>query len=197
MKSLWPNLKMFLWLSFLTGIVYPLLITAFAQLTKKQQADGNFLSVEGKVVGASLIAQNFTNPKYFWPRPSAHDYNALASGGSNLGPTSAALKDTVKQRQAALAKSQDISDPHAIPSELLYASGSGLDPHISPAAAQFQSARIAKARGLDDEKGKAALAALIDKKTQPRQLGFLGRPYINVLEINIALDELVAKMKAE
>lgn len=184
MHTLWQSLKMFLWLTLLTGIIYPLIVTIIAQTAFKHKADGSLLTVNGKVVGSSLIAQKFVDNKYFWPRPSANDYNGLASGGSNLGPTSKVLKKTVAQRKAALIKAH--GETSKIPSELLFASASGLDPHISVETAYFQSERVAKARGKD----KAAVDALIQKHIIPRQLGFLGNPMVNVLELNIALDQM-------
>ncbi len=193
MHRIWNNLRMFLWLTLLTGIVYPLVVTTIAQLTMKQKADGDFLSVNGKIVGSRLIAQKFQNDKYFWPRPSSTDYNTLPSGGSNLGPTSTALQKAVVERKEAILKTQGAAKDTPIPSELLFASGSALDPHISPATAQFQIDRILKARNLDNTSGRAAINNLITKLTVNRQFGFIGDPYINVLELNIALDELTTK----
>jgi len=182
MKSAFlPTLKLYFWMVVLTGLVYPLLITLVAQVTMKHKADGGFLEVGGKVVGARLIAQKFQSDRYFWPRPSSGDYNALSSGGSNLGPTSLALKKAIDERQAALEKGHGKAE---IPSELLYASGSGLDPHISPKAALYQSERVAKARGLDKQK----VIDLIDKYTEHPSFGFMGEPVVNVLNLNIALD---------
>lgn len=177
---------MFLWLMLLTGIIYPLIITGIAQLAMRQSANGDFLEVNGKIVGSSLIAQKFQNEKYFWPRPSAIDYNPLPSGGSNLGPTSAALKKAVEERKAALLKASGGTDVSKIPSELLYASGSGLDPHISPSTAYFQIDRIMKARGITS---REPLEKLIQKHTKERFLGFIGEPCTNVLQLNLALDQ--------
>lgn len=191
MNTFWSSLKLFLWMTLLTGIVYPLLITEIAQMTMKAKADGGLLSSNGKLVGARLLAQKFDQDKYFWARPSAIDYHPLPSGGSNLGPTSAVLKKTVQERKAILIKSHEIAETEPIPSELLFASGSGLDPHISPSTAQFQVDRIIKARGFNEAQ-KEELMTLIHNLTQKRLLGFIGEPCINVLELNIALDALEA-----
>lgn len=171
-------------MTLLTGILYPLLITAFAQLMVKQQADGDFLFSQEKVIGAKLIGQKFESDKYFWGRPSAIDYNPLPSGGSNLGPTSALLRQAVKERQENLLKAHR-SDKVKIPTDLLFASGSGLDPHITISAAYFQIQRIAKARGLESREIKN----LIDHMVINQKLGFLGENYVNVLLLNKALDE--------
>jgi K+-transporting ATPase ATPase C chain len=166
----------------ITGVAYPLLVTGIAQLAFPDQANGSLILEKEKVVGSRLIGQPFSDPKYFWGRPSATSpmpYNGAASSGSNQGPTSAALLDAVKERVSKF-------ENRPVPTDLVTASGSGLDPHISPAAAQFQVARVAKARNLDQEK----LKALVQQHTQGRQLGFLGEPVVNVLELNLALDAL-------
>ena len=186
------SLRVFLWMTLLTGLVYPLFITAVAQLTMKRKADGSFVSYNGKLVGSSLIGQKFQGDKYFWPRPSSIDYNALTSGGSNLGPTSAELKKAVDERKSRISKGQEKADAALIPEELLFASGSGLDPHISPKTAYFQVDRIVKARGLQHESGTKTINELIEKFTESRHIKFLGYPYVNVLLLNIALDEIQA-----
>lgn len=184
--NVWNNIRMFLWMTLVTGIAYPLLMIAIAQLTMQQHADGDLITVQEKTIGAALIAQKFEENHYFWPRPSFNDYNPLPSGGSNLGPTSAVLKKIVEDRKAAISKANDIADSlnKNIPQELLFASGSGLDPHISPATAHFQIRRIAKARGLNDE----TLSLLIDNLTEKRRFGFIGEPCVNVLKLNLTLD---------
>lgn len=189
MKKLWNNVLMFLWMTVLTGIIYPLLITAIAQFTMKHKADGSFVKSNGKIVGSALIAQKFESEKYFWSRPSAVEYSPLPSGGSNLGPTSSVLKKAVEERQAKILKSHQV-EKDKIPSELLFASGSGLDPHISIPAAKFQAERIAKARGISNED----VTKLIDQMKINRSLGFLGSEYVNVLLLNQALDELPHKV---
>ena len=195
MKDIWSNLKMFVWMSLLTGLIYPLIITGVAQMTMKKKADGDLLAVNGKMIGARLIAQKFESPRYFWPRPSAVDYNPLTSGGSNLGPTSGALKKVVEEREITVAKAQGISDKTTIPVELLFASGSGLDPHISLDAARFQLERVALARGLDENTRKE-LDKLIYNLSEGRYFGFLGEPCINVLKLNLALDEITLEKQA-
>lgn len=186
MKNLAINVRMFLWMTALTGIIYPLLITIIAQLTMKQQADGDFLYSNEKVVGAKLIAQKFESGKYFWPRPSSIDYNPLPSGGSNLGPTSAALKKIVEERQEKIIQTHGV-EKDQIPAELLFASGSGLDPHIKVSTAYFQMERIAKLRGIESQKIKD----LIDGMAIKRGWGFLGEECVNVLMLNKNLDSFL------
>lgn len=185
MKKRWNNVRMFLWMTFLTGVVYPLLITAIAQLTMRQKAEGDFLLSNEKVVGATLIAQKFESDQYFWARPSSIDYNPLPSGGSNLGPTSAALKKAVEERQAKIIKAHHVTKDK-IPAELLFASGSGLDPHIGISTAYFQLERVAKARGLE----KKDIQNVIDRIVTKQDMGFLGEACVNVLLLNKILDEL-------
>ena len=172
----------------ITGIAYPLLVTGLAQAVFPVQANGSLLAKDGKPIGSALIGQPFTASKYFWGRPSAtapQAYNGSASNGSNLGPTNPALADAVRQRIAAL-QAADPGNTAPIPVELVTASGSGLDPEISPAAAQYQLARVARARGLP----LAEVQALVARCTRGRQLGVLGEPRVNVLELNLALDAL-------
>jgi len=181
-----PALMLLLIFTVLTGLLYPLVVTGIAQLVFPSQANGSLISSNGQTVGSSLIGQQFDDPKYFWGRISAtgpYPYNAAASSGSNLGPTNPALLDEVKARIAAL-KAADPTNTQPIPVDLVTSSGSGLDPNISIAAALYQLPRVAKARGLSE----AALRTLVDKYTQGRQLGFLGEPRVNVLELNLALD---------
>ncbi len=178
-------IRMFLWMTILTGIIYPLFITIIAQITMKQKADGHFLSSNGKIIGATLISQKFEGNQYFWPRPSFIDYNPLPSGGSNMGPTSEALKKAVAERLEKLSKSHGV-EKNLIPPELLFASGSGLDPHINVSTAYFQMERIAKSRGIETKKIKD----LIDKMTINPCLRFLGEGYVNVLMLNQGLDGL-------
>jgi potassium-transporting ATPase KdpC subunit len=172
----------------LTGVVYPLLVTGIAQAGFPHQANGSLIDQDGVVRGSSFIGQPFDDPRYFWGRPSATEpfpYNAAASSGSNLGPTNPALMIAVQNRIAALQEA-DPQNTTAIPVDLVTASGSGLDPHISIAAAVYQVPRIAKARGMDEE----AVRALVEQYTQPRQLAVLGEPRLNVLELNLVLDGL-------
>ncbi len=181
-----PALMALLIFTVLTGLVYPLVVTGIAQLVFPRQANGSLIVQNGKVAGSSLIGQPFDDPKYFWGRLSAtglYPYNAAASSGSNYGPTNPALFDEVKGRIAAL-KTADPSNTLPIPVDLVTSSGSGLDPDISIAAALYQLPRVARARGLSE----LAVRTLVDKYTRGRQLGFLGEPRVNFLELNLALD---------
>jgi len=170
----------------LTGLAYPLVVTGIAQLVFPHQANGSLITQNGQTVGSTLIGQSFDDPKYFWGRLSAtgpFPYNAAASSGSNYGPMNPALLDAVKARIAAL-KAADPSNAQLIPVDLVTASGSGLDPDISVAAAIYQIPRVAKVRGMSE----TDVRALVDQFTKGRQLGFLGEPRVNVLELNLALD---------
>lgn len=183
-----PALTMLLILTILTGVVYPLAITGLAQLFFPDQANGSLIVRDGRVIGSKLIGQYFDKPEYFWSRPSAtlpFPYNAAASGGSNLGPTNPALIEAVKARVAAL-RAADPGNNSPIPVDLVTASGSGLDPHISPAAALYQLKRVSRARGLDDD----SVLRLVTQHTEGRQFGLLGERRINVLQLNLALDAL-------
>jgi len=182
------SIRMLLVMTVITGVVYPLLVTGIAQVTMKDKANGSLIVQNGNTVGSSLIGQPFSDPKYFWSRPSATSpmpYNGGSSSGSNQGPTNPALKEAVEGRVKALREAGgDPSKP--VPVDLVTSSGSGLDPHISPAAAEYQVGRIAKARGVPEER----VRELVQKHTQGRQLGFLGEPVVNVLLLNLALDSL-------
>jgi len=183
-----PALVLFLVMTVLTGIVYPFAVTGLAQLLLHDQAEGSLLMAEGHAVGSKIIGQSFSDPKYFWSRPSAtapQPYNGIASGGSNQGPLNPALTDAVKARIDAL-KAADPTNTRPIPVDLVTASASGLDPDISIAAARYQAARVARVRGLE----AAAVQSLIDAHAHTRLLGFLGEPRVNVLELNLALDAL-------
>ncbi|OOG35794.1 potassium-transporting ATPase subunit C [Rhodanobacter sp. C06] len=181
-----PALTLLLLLTVITGVIYPLVATGLAQLVFPQQANGSLIERDGKPVGSVRIGQSFTDPKYFWGRPSVtspQPDNGINSGGSNLGPSNPALTDAVKQRIAAL-RAADPGNTAPVPVDLVTASGSGLDPEISPAAAQYQIARVARVRGLSE----AQVAALVARATKGRQLGVLGEPRVNVLQLNLALD---------
>lgn len=188
MRTMFTSLMMLLWMTFLLGVVYPFLVTGISHLTMSDRANGSIIRNEqAKPIGSLLIAQAFASDRYFWPRPSAINYQPRISGGSNLGPTSSMLKDLVHQRLTKLSKAHEEIAFSLIPSELVYSSASGLDPHISPATAKFQVERIAKARNLSP-KSKEALNQLIVKKTRPKYLTVFGQPYVNVLELNQLLE---------
>jgi K+-transporting ATPase ATPase C chain len=183
-----PAFVLFVGLSLITGLAYPFLVTGAAQSFFPNMANGQLIEKNGQVVGSELIGQSFTEVKYFWGRPSATgpmSHNASASGGSNLGPTNPALLDAVKARIESL-KAADPGNKAAVPVDLVTASGSGLDPHISLAAANYQISRVAKARHLRPEE----LQALVKTHTSTAWLGFIGETRVNVLTLNLALDEL-------
>lgn len=182
-----PALNLLFALSLITGVLYPLAVTAIAQVAFPHAANGSVILRDGKPLGSELIGQAFADAKYFWSRPSAttpSPYNAAASSGSNLGPTNAALTDAVKQRIEAL-RAADPGNTAPVPVDLVTASGSGLDPHISLAAAKYQLARVARARGLRE----ADVEQLVADATEGRQFAIFGEPRVNVLELNLALDQ--------
>jgi K+-transporting ATPase ATPase C chain len=181
-----------LW-TLITGIAYPLVITVIAQVAFHDKANGSLVVRDGKIVGSELLAQQFTGTNYFWPRPSACTYGTgpsglVASSGSNLGPTSGALQTNVMNNAAAFISGNDLPTNTVVPADMVFASASGLDPHISPEAARLQVARVAAARGLGEEQVKA----LVEKFVEPQQWGFLGEARVNVLLLNLALDQLNA-----
>jgi K+-transporting ATPase ATPase C chain len=183
-----PAIALFAVLTLVTGIAYPVLVTAIGAATMPAQARGSLVERDGHVVGSRLIGQNFSSPRYFWGRLSAtgtHPYNGSASGGSNLGPLNPALLDNAKARIDAL-RAADPGNTQPIPVDLVTASASGLDPEISPAAAQYQARRVANARGLP----LASVQSLVAAHTQGRQWGVFGEPRVNVLMLNLALDDL-------
>ena len=181
-----PALVILVALTFVTGVAYPLLVTGVAQAVFPSQAQGSLITKDGKLVGSALIGQSFDDPKYFWGRPSATSpfrYNAASSSGSNLSPTNPDLVKAVQARVEAL-RAADPGNTAPVPVDLVTASGSGLDPHISPAAALYQVSRVAKARKLDPER----VVQLVAQHTEGRWLGLLGEPRVNVLALNLALD---------
>ena len=183
-----PAVSLFVLLTAVTGIVYPLVVTGVAKAAFPQQAAGSLIEKDGKLVGSTLIGQNFSSPQYFWGRPSAtgpQPYNASASSGSNQGPLNPALVDAAKARAQTLHDA-DPGNTKPIPLELLNASASGLDPHISPKAADYQLERVARERKLDP----AQVRSLVEANTEGRGLGFFGEARINVLKLNLALDAL-------
>jgi K+-transporting ATPase ATPase C chain len=191
LSQLWPALRINIFLMILLGVGYPLAVTGVSQLAFPHQANGSLITRNGQVVGSELIGQNFTKPEYFQPRPSAagnDGYDPTASGGSNYGPTNQKLIDRVKASVAKFHKDNpDYQGP--IPADLLTASGSGLDPDISPASAQAQEARVAKARGISQDQ----IGQLVAQYTKSADLGLLGEPRVNVLKLNLALDQQYPK----
>ena len=181
--QVWAAIKLFLAMTLLVGIGYPLVVTGIAQVAFQHEADGSLIEQDGKVVGSSLIGQQFGGDRWFHPRPSAADYDALASGGTNLGPTNPELIKTVKQRVAEYRKDNGLAADVAVPVDAVTASGSGLDPHISKLNAKYQARRVADARGISMKK----VQQLIDDNTDSASLGFLGEPGVNVLKLNLAL----------
>jgi potassium-transporting ATPase KdpC subunit len=183
-KHIYPAVMMMLIFTVITGVVYPVLVTGLSQVFFKSQAQGSLIEKNGEIIGSRLIGQTFTKPGYFHSRPSAagNGYDSMASGGTNYGPTNKKLFDgNVKGAVEALSK----ENPQAsIPVDLVTSSGSGLDPHITPAAAEFQIERVARERGMNPEE----VRRLVQEHTEGRQFGFLGEPRVNVLELNLALD---------
>ena len=181
MKSEWKSsARALAVLTLLTGIAYPLAVTLFAHLGFRDLAQGSLLTKDGRIVGSSLIAQKFTDAKYFQPRPSSSDYATFPAGASNLSPASQTLAEGVKKRRGELEK----ETPGEVPADLLTTSASGLDPHISPAAARFQLAQVARARGVTPEE----LSPMIAQSVEDRTLGIFGVPRVNVLRLNLLID---------
>jgi potassium-transporting ATPase KdpC subunit len=186
-----PAIVLLIVLTLITGVLYPLVVTGLADVLFPHQAAGSLIQRDGKAIGSSLIGQSFSDPKYFWSRPSAttpQPYNGQSSGGSNLGPLNPALTDAVKMRVEAL-RAADPGNAAPIPVDLVTASASGLDPDISLAAASYQAARVARVRGLKVSEVQALIAA----HSKGRVFGWLGEPRVNVLELNLALDERRAR----
>jgi K+-transporting ATPase ATPase C chain len=188
MGELRPALLVFAVLSVITGLLYPGLVTVIGRVFFTEQASGSVIERDGKAVGSGLLGQPFTSPQYFWSRPSAtgpQPYNGAVSSGSNQGPTNPALEAAVKERIAAL-RAADPGNTRPVPVDLVTASGSGLDPHISLATAEYQLGRVSRVRGLDE----AQVHELVQEATQGRTFGVLGEPRVNVLQLNLALDAL-------
>jgi K+-transporting ATPase ATPase C chain len=184
-----------LW-SVVAGVMYPVVMTIFAQVAFHNQANGSLVEKDGKIIGSALLAQQFQGTNYFWPRPSACSYGTgpsgiAASSGSNLGPTSGALQTNVMNNIAAFISGNNLPTNTVVPADMVFASASGLDPHISPEAARLQIARVAASRGISEDKIKA----FVDQFTEPPQWGFLGQVRVNVLLLNVALDKAQAETK--
>jgi potassium-transporting ATPase KdpC subunit len=188
LKALRPALVIFILLTVITGVLYPGLVTVAGNLLFADEAQGSLVERDGKVAGSKLLGQPFSSPDYFWSRPSATSpaYNGAASAGSNLATTNPKQSDALKERIAAL-RAADPGNALPVPADLVTASGSGLDPHISPEAAEYQVGRVARARGVDAR----VVRALVDSATEGRTFGVLGEPRVNVLELNLALDAQV------
>lgn len=186
-RALLPALRLFVVLSLLTGLAYPWVVTGLASAAFPDRAEGSLLRRDGRVVGSALVGQPFASPRFFWGRPASTTppYDAAAAAGSNLGPTSPALADAVRARLETL-RAADPDNPAPVPMDLVAASGSGLDPHISPEAARWQVGRVARARGV----AEARVARLVEAAVVGRTFGLLGEPRVNVLELNLALEAL-------
>jgi len=186
-KLIIQSLKLTLVFTVLTGLAYPLLVTGIAKAFFREQANGSLLIRKGQIVGSSLLSQKFESPRTFWPRPSASDYGAVPSGASNMGPTSQVLRSNVLARIEALKRSaRPPASAVGIPADMVFQSGSGLDPHISPESASLQTHRVATARNMPD----STVETLVAQFTEPSQFGFLGEPRVNVLLLNLAIDQL-------
>ena len=187
--------QLIIW-SILTGVIYPAGMTVFCQFAFHNQANGSLVERDGKIIGSALLAQQFQGTNYFWPRPSACSYGTggsgiVASSGSNLGPTSGTLQTNVMNNIAAFISGNNLPTNTVVPADMVFASASGLDPHISPEAARLQISRVAVSRGMSEDKIKA----LVDQFTEPPQWGFLGQARVNVLLLNVALDKAQAETK--
>ena len=196
MKLLLQSIRQTLLWSLAAGIVYPLIITVIAQVAFHSQANGSLVTRDGKLIGSAMLAQQFTGSNYFWPRPSACTYGTGATGinassGSNLGPTSGALQTNVLNNAAAFITGNNLPTNTLVPADMIFASASGLDPHISPEAARLQIARVARSRKMNPDKVKN----LVEQFVEPPQWGFLGQARVNVLLLNVALDREQAEMK--
>jgi len=188
-KQMIIALKFLLVMTILTGMLYPLVMTGIAQLFFRSNANGSLVMRDGKIIGSSLIGQRFDSTAYFWPRPSATEYNPIPSGASNYGPTSDTLKKQVAARRMAFAANNSLPGGTLVPKEMLFASGSGLDPHISPEAAMLQMDRVASARKFSETQ-KLKLKQLITDQTEGPQYYLFGEPRVNVFKLNLALENI-------
>ena len=196
MKLIFQSVRQLILWTVITGAVYPLVVTVIAQAAFHNQANGSLVERDGKVVGSALLAQQFQTTNYFWPRPSACNYGTGPTGiapssGSNLGPTSGALQSNVLNNASSFISGNNLPTNTVLPPDIVFASASGLDPHISPETARLQIARVAAARGLSEDK----VRQLVEQFVEPPQWGFLGEARVNVLLLNIALDQLAASKR--
>lgn len=189
-----PAIYLTLVMTLLTGLLYPLAMTGIAQLVFPKHANGSLVAVDGRVVGSEFIGQDFRSNKYFWSRPSAILYDPIPSGASDFGPTSDTLKSLVEDRKANFIRLNHLPSHTAVPAEMIYASGSGLDPDISPEAAELQIDRVAKARGFNAEE-RQKLIDLVESHIESPELGLLGEPRVNVLLLNLAVDAMNVSRK--
>jgi K+-transporting ATPase ATPase C chain len=186
MRLLIQSIRQTILWTVLAGLAYPLVMTGVAQLLFRRQANGSLIERNGAVVGSELLAQQFTGDKYFWPRPSADSYATVPSGASNLGPTSQALQSNVTANAAAFRAGNKLAAGATVPADMVFTSGSGIDPHISPEAARLQIARVAASRGLAESDVKV----VVERFVEPPQWGVFGEPRVNVLKLNVAMDDL-------
>lgn len=186
LKEIKTAVLIFVAFSLLTGLIYPLIMTSIIQFIVPEKANGSLIAVDGKIIGSELIGQDFSSPGYFHGRPSAVGYSANGSGASNFGPTSAKLMDQVQQRIEQVRSENNLSSNSSVPADLVLASGSGLDPHISLEGAMLQVSRVAKSRGLN----QSDVQELVRQNVEPPQFGFLGQERVNVLRLNLALDRI-------
>lgn len=190
MQIFWQSLKMIVLMTLITGFIYPMILFFMIHLSFPWKAHGSLIEHNGSLVGSKLIGQKFTSQHYFWGRPSAVDYSTLPSGASNLGPTSHKLKQLIQQRRKEMAQAHKIQDLALVPIELICASGSGLDPHISFGTAYFQLSRVAQARGMTSDEMRLKIEKIIHSSVDKPFGKFFGRSYVNVLMLNLALDKL-------
>jgi K+-transporting ATPase ATPase C chain len=188
-ESIFISIRLFMIMTVITGIIYPLCISAVSRIFFHEKAEGSLVKRNGLIVGSKLIGQEFDSAVYFWSRPSAVNYNPLPSGASNLSWSDRRLKEMAYQRKEAFIKENFLNDTTVIPTEMLFSSGSGLDPHISPLAARLQIDRIAKARNFDEDQ-KKKLAQLVDRMTEKPQFSLFGEERINVFQLNLEVDNI-------
>jgi K+-transporting ATPase ATPase C chain len=188
-KSILTSMRMLTVMTLMTGVAYPLVITLVAQLLFQQKSTGSFIKHDTTIVGSELIGQKFQSDRYFWPRPSAVNYNPVSSGATNFGPTSDTLRKVVEERKKDFLRGNGLAETTVVPADMLFASGSGIDPHISPQSAFLQVERVARVRGYSSER-KAVLEKLVRSNIEGPEFRLFGMARVNVLELNLALDDL-------